>query len=1019
MAAAGAVAGAQDFSAVRALYETYCLECHNAKEAKGDFNFEPYLDDQTKFDTSHEMLDHVKWVIEEEEMPPVKAKKQPTDQEREAMFDYAERAFLTLSQAKPNDPGVVAMPRINPDEFDYIVRDLTGHDLQLGQYLTPDGPGKEGFVNFGALQTMSVGQFEGFLSTAKRLLNHAVIQPDGSIYWAPKELPAAGTPQEQVKVLKAYFEEAQNVIQLDVETRHARDLKEMSKHRMAVYLEAAWRYQHRAALGTPNATFAEIAASNEPPLFTSTLVKVWSYVSGQDVPEFKLKATERPLATMLGETWAALPPPGKIEPQEVRKRMDERITELLKYAQVEEFGGASGPLEFEVKDRAEGQERRGFNHRGEYPFNLDLKKAKEGKVYLAVSELWDGSKGDFTQWRKGTFVFKDGSKKPWQQVLKGFKDKDGKDLAFGSHPAGGSAPADTVVIPGGNYAMLDLPKDAVRLEVEAILDPEHRDTTSVQVMPYAEAPKDLMKLGTYRIHGVHRSKAARALDQDLEWLRMFAELKGGVPARIRGNAAFKRLPEELSKTFGFNVPQDSWSSGMPFGLSADDIYNFATEEQKAELDTLAATMKSIHSIQTADESELEKKARAVLTHFSALVWRRGVSPAEIEGLVEIYRKDREEGRSFDASAKTALTAVLMAPDFLYRFNVSKSSTDPYPLNDYELASKLSFALWGTLPDTELRQLAAAGKLQDNAVLNQQIERMLDDPKSDAFIEQFAGLWFGFADFDKFSGPDPERYKQFDEDLKKAMYLEAKLFFKDMLKEGKPITEVFDAGYTYLNERLAEHYGIDGVKGGEMRKVELKSTEQRGGILGMGAFLVKTSTPLRTSPVHRGLWVYEKVFGFPVPEPPPVPTISDEEVSADGLTIPQQLEKHRKDPNCSSCHDRFDPLGVAMENFDAVGAWRTEIADKPVDTKGKFANGKSIDGLEDLREYLGGWRTEYIDNFCEKLLAYSLGRSLLPTDKPALEVMKRQLEADDLSFRTAVKTALFSPQFRNRRDSGVQ
>lgn len=362
-----------------------------------------------------------------------------------------------------------------------------------------------------------------------------------------------------------------------------------------------------------------------------------------------------------------------------------------------------------------------------------------------------------------------------------------------------------------------------------------------------------------------------------------------------------------------------------------------------------------------------------------------------------------------------MRAVLIAPNFLYRFTESRGSEDPYSLTGREFATRLAFVLWSSLPDDRLYRLADNGRLRQRPVLSDEIDRMLADDRAERFLQEFVGRWLGFAEFESFSGPDQEKFPAFTPKLRDAMNAEVSAFVHHLIHEERPLTELFSADYTFLNETLAKHYGIEDVEGDNLRLVEV-DPQRRGGVLGMGAFLTKTSTPLRTSPVHRGLWIYEHILDLPVPEPPPVPQLSDEGVDESGKTITEQLRQHRQDPACYSCHDRFDPLGVALENFDPIGRWRTKVEGKaPVSSVGEFRSGQTIDGIDGLRAFLAEREDELLEAFCTKMLGYALGRTVLPTDRPTLEEMISAMRANNLSMRAAIHVALTSPQFLQRRD----
>jgi hypothetical protein len=296
--------------------------------------------------------------------------------------------------------------------------------------------------------------------------------------------------------------------------------------------------------------------------------------------------------------------------------------------------------------------------------------------------------------------------------------------------------------------------------------------------------------------------------------------------------------------------------------------------------------------------------------------------------------------------------------------------------------------------------------------------MLADDRARALGEAFAGQWMGFYNFRSFTDPDGEAYPQYTEELRLAMFEESVRFFTHIFQEGRPLTEIITADYSFLNETLAEHYGINGVNGENLRKVELPEDKPRGGVLTQGSFLTGTSMPLRTSPVNRGVWILETILGEHLPAPPPnVPPLSDEQVSTEGLTIPEQLARHREDPACMNCHIRIDPLGLSLEQFDPIGSWREEYpGGAPVDPAGQDAEGTPIEGVQGLIDYLMARDEKVLRQFNRKLLGFALGRGVEKSDDPLLDDMLDALRENDNKFIAALEVVVSSPQFRFRRDN---
>jgi mono/diheme cytochrome c family protein len=411
-------------------------------------------------------------------------------------------------------------------------------------------------------------------------------------------------------------------------------------------------------------------------------------------------------------------------------------------------------------------------------------------------------------------------------------------------------------------------------------------------------------------------------------------------------------------------------------------------------------------------------AKQTIENFASRAFRRPVTTDEVEKFLRLYDGAAGRGENFDDATRLAMKAILVSPPFLFRIETDRDSKEPYAIGDYELASRLSYFIWSSMPDDELLDLAKRGTLHEDAVLERQARRMLKDPKSVALAENFASQWLGFRKLQTTAQPDRERFPKFTAAVRDAMYDESVLFFDSVFREDRGLLTLIDADYTFLNEALARHYGIPNISGEEMRRVELKDAN-RGGILCLGSVLTVNSYPLRTSPVLRGRWVLDAVLGTPPPPPPPdVPKIPDDDRAPDGLSIRQRLERHRQDPNCAACHARMDPIGFGLENFDPVGRWRTTAADKPIDSAGVLVSGEAFNGPAELKKVLLGKKDQFAKNVSEKLLAYALGRGIEYYDQPAVQKITGGLARNDDRAGTLVTEIVKSYPFRYRRNSPV-
>jgi hypothetical protein len=367
---------------------------------------------------------------------------------------------------------------------------------------------------------------------------------------------------------------------------------------------------------------------------------------------------------------------------------------------------------------------------------------------------------------------------------------------------------------------------------------------------------------------------------------------------------------------------------------------------------------------------------------------------------------------------------LVSPQFLFRVELNrgrrrsgsgKAGQPPrsVPLNDFEIASRLSYFLWSTMPDDELTRVAADNILHIPETLTKQVSRMLSDPKAQALVDNFAGQWLQLRNLSAVR-PDSTMFPAFDEPLREAMQKESELFFASVMREDRSILDFLDCDYTFLNERLARHYGIPDVSGEKFRRVQLKGRE-RGGLITQAGILTVTSNPTRTSPVKRGKWVLEQILGTPPPPAPPnVPQLESEEGEKLAGTLRQRMEQHRAKPSCASCHNRLDPPGFGLENYDAIGAWRDKEGDSPINASGKMPSGESFQGAGELKAILKSRKREFTRCLTEKLLTYSLGRGLDEEDVCAVDKIVDVVAADQYRFRRLVLEIVRSEPFLKRR-----
>ena len=432
--------------------------------------------------------------------------------------------------------------------------------------------------------------------------------------------------------------------------------------------------------------------------------------------------------------------------------------------------------------------------------------------------------------------------------------------------------------------------------------------------------------------------------------------------------------------------------------------------------TLSAAAFRPAAAAVASTADVAACAREVVSTLARRAYRRPVTDADLDVPLALYREGAARG-GFEAGIELAVRGILVSPSFLFRFEDQPASAEPgtpYRISDLELASRLSFFLWSSIPDDDLVELAVAGELHRPEVLRGQVARMLADPRAQALVDNFAGQWLHIRNVPGYR-PSPELLFHFDDNLRRAFEQETKLFFASIVREDRSVLDLLDADYTYLNERLARHYGIPGVHGERFRRVTLPADSVRRGLLGQGSILTGTSRANRTSPVIRGKWILENLLGTPPPPPPPdVPDLVEERDPRKVLPMREQLALHRANPVCAACHAQMDQLGFALENFDAIGEWRDIYASGlPIDASAEFPDGTAFDGPTELRGLLLSYADDFLLTVADRLLTYALGRGLEAADMPAVRSILRDAAPDDHRFASLVQGVVASLPFRMR------
>ena len=504
-----------------------------------------------------------------------------------------------------------------------------------------------------------------------------------------------------------------------------------------------------------------------------------------------------------------------------------------------------------------------------------------------------------------------------------------------------------------------------------------------------------------------------------------------VELRMRVRVPVTAGPHEVTATFIENLAVKDTIRLQPFLRSSADNFDWAG---RPHIQTFSITgpfnvtgigdTASRHAIFTCRPSSPRRErdcATQILSRLARRAYRQPVSKAELEPILDFYETARRNKGTFENGIQRGLERILASPRFAFRVEHDPDSATPgtpYRISDVELASRLSFFLWSSIPDDTLLDLASRGRLKDPVVLEEQVRRMLDDPRSSALVDNFAGQWLQLRNVRSVL-PNSDEFPDFDDNLRQAFRHETELLFESIIREDRNVIDLLRADYTFVNERLARHYGIPDVYGSRFRRVQVID-EARKGLLGKGSMLAVTSHAERTSPVLRGKWVLENILGLPVPPPPPdVPQLKPAEEGQKPKTLREQMAEHRTNPTCATCHKVMDPVGLALENFDAVGAWRTSEAGGPIDASGQLADGTAVDGVVTLRKAILDRPDLFVGTMIEKLMTYALGRGVGPEDMPSVRRILRDAAANEYRFSSLVLGIVKSVPFQMRMKPAVE
>jgi hypothetical protein len=999
-----------------------CADCHGAQTQEAELDLVSLVQSPGVLRQDFQRLNRIVRAIESGEMPPEDAEPQPSLDERRQLVDWLKSEIAAMAEAERDDPGVVVMPRLSRHEYRNVIRDLTGGVVtDAGRLMPNEGGAGEGFANVGEAQGMSAAQYEKYIEAAKDVLRHLRVYPagpsdassrrtdrwpDGFVWHAlprdPVDAPPQALKEATDDIIAWYIGQQQK---WGEQHREALVQKYGAAH--AVYLEAAWR-----------------AREGKPPLaepLAPVALEKWMAILTDAAPQ-------SPFIDW-AKAWRDLPP--DLTDQQIR-------AECLAIATGQRGGSTevnheeyAPPYEISFHEAKE-EVLEAATKQGHWPFRIDVGSATE--LFLVVTDAGDGGRGEYAIWQRGRIVFKDGTAKPWQEVVTVVGANSGRTFVWGVDGEGSRVLGpDAIGVRPPGVLKFAMPPDAIVFEVDLTLDHNRTMLASIQSLVLKEPPKSQSYIPGRFVFGGKTRQADTSQEENkqrdrLLRLRNVAEAnktKIGLNAERNIFADWTRTDVAAIGGPWDDQEQEQAVAEAPYHYSVLDVRRNGTADDLAVLRKLEERLVSIASPPHADRRETQ--AVGWLEEFAQRAWRRPLSDDDRELLRHLYREAAAQELSYDSIVKVPLLTILVSPKFLYRELAPGDESVPadvVALSSSSLASRLSFFLWGSIPDDELLRLAADDRLSDPEVLRAQARRMLQDSRARSLATDFAGQLWGFSDFDHFSGPDAERFPEFTPELRQAMYEEVVTFLDDLFRNDRPLTLLIDADDTPANELLAQHYGLPVARLAESSSSPPTDSESRAatlpegrrGLPGMALFLTKTSLPLRTSAVQRGVWISEQFLGREIPSPPAmVDPISADETDAAGLTTREQLERHRANKTCAACHAKFDPLGVALENFDPIGRWRTTLREGGrLSSTDRMPDGREIAGAAGLRDYLLDHRDEVLAHFTRKLLGYALGRGVQPGDTALLERLEESLPNHEYRLSVAIDHIVTSPQFMTRR-----
>ena len=956
---------------VRPFLKSHCLDCHGTEVQEAKLDLSTYTSGKD-IAQSHQSWEIILKRLEAGEMPPPEAVPQPSAQHRQDVIHWIKAIREAEASRNAGDPGPVLARRLSNAEYNYSIRDLTGADIRPTDTFPVDPANEAGFDNSGESLTMSPALLRKYLDAARHVVEHLALTPDG-IAFAPHPV-VTDTDRDKYcvnRIVQFYQQQPTD---------------------LADYFYAAWQYRCRSQSANVSVSLDNIAA--EQRVSPKYLATVWDWLTSS---RHSVGAI-----TNLRAKWNNLP-------------LDEQQTSDTRL-QCEQLRDEVQRLRSKLVPKFDSLYIEG-NHKGSQPFVL-----WKNRQYAASRRTYDHN----------------------ALIVQATTSQGSTD---DSRPD----PIDMdLLVPA---AKSELRRYEAAFEEFCSVFPDtfyvsERGRDYVNDSQKQDGEKGrLLSAGFHSMMGYFRDDAplydlilTEAQQQQLDSLWQQLDFITSAPMRqYVGFLWFERTDSRFMRDaeFDFARAENKAAQSEPMISRLAEVYLKKAEKNGGgalELEAIRHFFKQINQqIRWVETTRIAAEAahlQAVL-NFAERAWRRSLSQNEREELLVFYRSLREMDQlTHEEALQDTVVSVLMSPNFCYltytpktnqSANHSETQNVREQLTDFELASRLSYFLWSSIPDAELLQHAAAGHLHQAEILVAQTQRMLQNEKVTGLATEFGGNWLDFRRFKEHNSVDRERFPEFTDELRAAMFEEPIRFFVDLIQQNRPVTEFLDAKHTFVNKVLARHYDLPETVAvnDEWTRIDNANQYGRGGLLPMAVFLTKNSPGLRTSPVKRGYWVVRRLLGEHIPPPPPnVPELPDDEAQTGELTLRDALARHREHKSCAGCHNRIDSIGLVFEGYGPVGERRAkDLGGRPVETSATLPNGQQATGLSELRTYLHEHRQqEIIDNFSRKLLSYALGRTLILSDDLLVRELQEKMQASDNRFGSLIEGIVTSPQFLHKRSS---